>query len=448
MTPLVAYAFNNVTGSGLLLNPPVIALAGWILPVGIVMLFLSCGLALASGAGVAGVFDVAFELGARAVSVMTDLMLKLTETADAIPYGHTQVESPPAALLFAFYGLLFFGLSETNRILFARRRFRAVLSICAGVVLAVALCFLSPVCRQDDSALVFVDVGQGDCLHVRTPDGRNYLVDGGGSVDYDIGKNTLLPYLLKNGVTRLDGVFATHLHSDHWRGLCGLSREMDMGRIFIYEGNRVRIDEIRVGNDAERDDGMRVDAPAEDIEYVAMGDVVTLGEDVTLNVLWPPRHEDAEYVRLTAEDADENKSSLIMRLDYEGVGVLMTGDAGEEAERSLMAAYRADAGGAPGGEASATGTGSEYLPVMRADILKVGHHGSRTSTSDSFLAAVRPVAAVIQVGRNTFGHPTRDALEKLRADDIMVFRNDLGGAVMLRIRDGRVIRAEDCATRF
>jgi competence protein ComEC len=343
---------------------------------------------------------------------------------------------------------------------------------------------MSPLCRQDRSSLVFVDVGQGDCLHIRTADGRNYLVDGGGSVDYEVGRKTLLPYLLKNGVGRLDGVFATHLHTDHWRGVCELSRDMDVGKVYVYEGNHVREDEIRMskadagkenaaGKDADfgvkniatggkenryadGTDGLKIQVDSERMVFVAQGDRVILGEGVRLDVLWPPRHSEAEYISAAAEEAagggDENRNSLIMKFDYEGVTAMMTGDAGEEAERALIDEYGTGASGqapasAPPGSGQANAQHSLY-----ARILKVGHHGSKYSTTDDFLAAVRPDAAVIQVGKNNFGHPTADVLDKLRGDGIMIFRNDLGGAIMFTIRDGKVIRGtqnvEDGGARF
>jgi competence protein ComEC len=127
-----------------------------------------------------------------------------------------------------------------------------------------------------------------------------------------------------------------------------------------------------------------------------------------------------------------------MRVDYDGVSVLMTGDAGEEAERALINAY--DAGQRKGMR--------EPHSEINSRILKIGHHGSKYSTTDEFLDAVSPDAAIIQVGRNNFGHPTREVLDKLARDDIMVFRNDIGGAVMLGIRDRRVIYAKNCAERF
>jgi competence protein ComEC len=329
--------------------------------------------------------------------------------------------SETRAILFSRAARARFGMTnlsaEAARSAGRMRGYRRVALICAGVALAAALTFASPLCRQDRSSLVFVDVGQGDCLHIRTPDGRNYLVDGGGSVDYNVGAKTLLPYLLKNGVGHLDGVFATHLHTDHWRGLCELSEQMDVGKVYIYEGNRVIDIAIKVGKD--------------DIRYIAQGDAVALGAGVKLDVLYPPRRAEEDYLYAAEEEAagrgDENANSLIMKIDYEGVTALMTGDAGEEAEKALL-------------DISAS--------ALRSRILKVGHHGSKYSTTNDFLAAANPDAAVIQVGRNTFGHPTTEVLDRLADDDIMIFRNDLGGAIMFMIRDGKVRDAGSCATRF
>jgi competence protein ComEC len=398
---------------------------------------------------------------------MSAWIIGITRAADALPYGSFNVVSPPVQFVFAFYGIVFFMMSEARTLLFSRREFRLVALACVCVAFAAAVTFASPVCRQDRSSLVFVDVGQGDCLHIRTPDGKNYLVDGGGNVDYNVGEKTLLPYLLKNGVGRLDGILSTHLHTDHWRGLCELSERMDVGNVYIYEGNVVREGEIVAADERERfadsDDGVAVRIGRGSVRYIAQGDAVTLGESVRMDVLYPPRRTEEEYLRAAAdEDAgsgDENANSLIMKIDYEGVAVLMTGDAGEAAERELLDIYaRGEApagdvvtGGGSGGAADAGGIVDERArrsSALRSRILKVGHHGSKYSTTDDFLSAVAPDAAVIQVGKNTFGHPTPEVLDKLRSDDIMIFRNDLGGAIMFAVRDGRVMYAEDCATRF
>jgi competence protein ComEC len=469
MTPVVAYEFNYVSITGLLLNPPVIALAGWALPVGLCMLLLHAASPLAAaalsfvdggtGADSSGTADSVMRFAADAETTMCGWITGLTRAADSVEYGSFNVTSPPAPLVFVLYGTLFFMMSETRTLLFARSAFRRFALALAGIALAALITFASPVCRQDRSSLVFVDVGQGDCLHIRTPDGGNYLVDGGGSLDYDVGGKVLLPYLLKNGVGHLDGVFATHLHTDHWRGLCELSELMDVGNVYIYEGNSVKADEIAVrgGADAAKDETMEPAEPADaayrdrfsdgggnasiktgrgELVYIAQGDTVRIGDGVSVDVLYPPRRTVEEYVRAAAEEAegreDENANSLIMRIDYGGVTALMTGDADEEAERALIEMY-AD---------------GESPSAVSSRILKVGHHGSKYSTTDEFLALAAPDAAVIQVGRNTFGHPTAEVLDKLRRDDIMIFRNDLDGAVMFKIKGGKVTYAGSCATRF
>jgi competence protein ComEC len=451
MAPLVAYHFNNISLTGLILNPPVVAVCGWMIPLGVGMLLLFIPLSAFPP------LSLFFDIGAHAEALMSGLIIKLTNIADALPGGHFTVISPPLPLVLTFYGLLFFLLSEYRALLFARQRFRRALITAAGIATAACLAFASPLCVRDDSALIFVDVGQGDCLHIRTPDGKNYLVDGGGSVDYDVGKKTLLPYLLKNGVGRLDGVFATHLHTDHWRGLAELSRYIDVGRVYVYEGNRVRENEIAAGQTDEEEVGAKetgegvFENPAQDgygagtgivkiragkggMCYIAQGDSVNLDKNVNLKVLYPPRREIDEYLADAAAEldgsGDENRNSLIMRVDYEGVSVLMTGDAGEEAERALLGIYDA------------------ANPALDSRILKIGHHGSKYSTTKEFLTAVNPDAAVIQVGRNNFGHPTREVLDKLAGNDIIVFRNDTSGAIMFKISDGKVVNAETCAERF
>jgi competence protein ComEC len=273
------------------------------------------------------------------------------------------------------------------------------------------LTLTSPVCVRDESALTFVDVGQGDCLHIRTPDGRNYLVDGGGQIDYDVGKNVLLPYLLKNGVKRIDGVFATHLHTDHYKGLRELSENMPVTNLFLYDGNRVRVAEVVQDSAFE----------ADDLVFLSRGDRVDMGGNVSMTTLYPPKASEAEYERMTGENEDENKNSLLMRIDYEGISILMTGDLGEDGEQAIMSSL------------------GDERPALKSTILKVGHHGSKTSTSDSFLQTVAPQIAVIQVGRNTFGHPTAEVLEKLYERDIMTYRNDLDGAVIFDIKKGDIV---------
>ena len=118
-----------------------------------------------------------------------------------------------------------FFMSEDGRLVIMRKR-KALITAMITAVLTIALVFGQINGNEFLKAdVVFVDVGQGDCIHFRTEDGRNYMIDGGGSVDYNVGKKVLMPYLLKNGIRRLDGIFVTHLHADHYKGAAELCRD-------------------------------------------------------------------------------------------------------------------------------------------------------------------------------------------------------------------------------
>jgi competence protein ComEC len=410
MSPMITYSFNYVSVSGMLLNIPVVTISGLIIPLGILMIPIAV-LAVSSVPALSAFAPSLFTVFARVAEIMLDAVIRLTEIANASRFSYFQVTSPRVQWVFLFYGILFFCLSETCGILLSRRCLKPALRFAAGLILAVMFTLTSSVCVWDESALTFVDVGQGDCLHIRTPDGRNYLVDGGGQIDYDVGKNVLLPYLLKNGVKRIDGVFVTHLHTDHYKGLRELSENMPITNLFLYDGNRVRVAETIQDSAFE----------AEDLVFLSSGDRVDMGGNVSMTTLYPPKATQEEYERMTGENEDENKNSLLMRIDYEGISILMTGDMGEDGEQAIMRSL------------------GDERAALKSTILKVGHHGSKTSTSDPFLQEVAPQIAVIQVGRNTYGHPTTEVLEKLYERDIMTYRNDLDGAVIFDIKKGDIV---------
>jgi competence protein ComEC len=152
---------------------------------------------------------------------------------------------------------------------------------------------------------------------------------------------------------------------------------------------------------------------------VSAGQRIDLAKDVYVDVLFPEA-SGAALGDSVAEEEDENKNSLLMKLMYRGVSVLMTGDLGFEGEEAVMRSLAGREG------------------ALRATLLKIGHHGSRYSTGDDFLRAVSPSCAVFQVGKNNFGHPHPLILEKLIKSGIMFYRNDQSGAILFRIgKDGR-----------
>jgi len=289
----------------------------------------------------------------------------------------------------------------------------------ALIALACLVVALTPSVKQNDATYTFVDVGQGDCLHIRTQDGRNYLMDGGGKFDYNVGKNILAPYLLKNGVSRLDGVFVSHLHMDHFKGLAELAACNDVGPVYVYDGYRVNEEAVlspfwdnpfAAADEGEEDFLTGSDScfSHEDIRYLAAGDVVLMGKYSRAETLYPIRLAENEYEWILDNGMDENRTSLIVRFETEGVSVLMTGDVSQDGEMAALS-----------------------ISDLDCDILKIGHHGSKTSTSEALLEGTNPEMAVIQVGKNSFGHPTSEVLEKLEFSGIPVYRNDESGAVLI-----------------
>lgn len=398
--PYILYNFNYLSLIAVLINVPVIALAGLIVPIGLVSMILG------------------WEPLSWILQGLCNVLQMLNEILEIQGLTTFSVTSPGGFFMAAYYLSLLILFSEEGRL----RTIRAGRSlkeraayIAKSITVIVVISFAIHVITDDGFSrceIVFVDVGQGDCIHIRVDDGifskeRNYLIDGGGSENYNVGKKVLRPYLLKNGVKKIDGAFVTHLHTDHYRGICELAQEGMIKKIYVYDGNRLKEDGIIKETGLTRDD----------IVYLHAGDRATPGRKVHIDVLWPQRKVEAEYIAMLKKEEDENESSLVFRINYEGMTLLTTGDMGEEGEKVLC---------------------EKYGKSLSSDILKVGHHGSKYSSSDEFLDRVSPGMAVIQVGKNSFGHPTPEVLNKLSERKTPVYRNDLHGAFGIEIEDGEV----------
>ena len=251
--------------------------------------------------------------------------------------------------------------------------------------------------RPDGLLHVYVlDIGQGDAILVVTPDGRQMLVDGGADPRATL---AAVSARLPAGDRSLDVVVATHLDSDHVGGLLGLLDRYQVGTV---------IHGAALPDTAALYPQWQAALAGRDHPAAAVyaGHRVQLGRDVLLEALHPPPGGLPPGVERNA-----NNDSVVLRLDYGDVSFLLTGDVEIEAERYL---------------ASTAGDG------LRADVLKVGHHGSRTSTTDRFLDAVAPRSAVISAGRdNRYGHPHHEVVERLK-------RSVGADRVFLTARDGTV----------
>ena len=364
MFPYIAYTFNYIPLAALLINIPVLWMMGVLIPTGVAVmgLFLVLGTCGPGGPVLCG---------------LTEILIRLNGILALSGRFAADVASLPLWAIVLGYGIMFYFASEQSLVWRSRRDLRRSVRSMGLVTLMTLLIGAASQSPFDRAVFVMVDVGQGDCLHIR--DGRlDLLIDGGGKEEYNIGEKVLKPYLLKNGCPNVDLALATHLHTDHFLGLQQLAECYPVKKL-MTEGQA--------------------------------GDVIELPRGDRIELLWPrKRNPDTD---------DENENSLIFKVTVRGISILVTGDLTEEGEAALVERYR----------------GTDQL---HCDILKVCHHGSRYSSTDRFLDAVSPRAAVIGVGKNNYGHPAPETLEKFKARGIPVYRTDLDGAVGFWMQKGKL----------
>jgi competence protein ComEC len=263
---------------------------------------------------------------------------------------------------------------------------------------AVAVVAPRPIDHPRDALLVeAIDVGQGDSLLLIAPDGRTMLVDGGGfgggphqaPQDYDIGEEVVSQVLWSRGIRRLDVVVLSHAHSDHMGGLPAVLSNFHPSELWVgnnpySEAYNALLDEVA---------GLHVR-----VRSLRAGDELAFGP-AQAHVLAPFR----EY-QPGLEPG--NNDSLVLRVAYGATSVLLEGDAERPVEDAMLAE-----------------------PGLASTLLKVGHHGSLSSTRPEFLARVAPQWAVISCGlRNRYGHPRKTVLEELEAAHVRTYSTDVNGA--------------------
>lgn len=249
---------------------------------------------------------------------------------------------------------------------------------------------------------IALDVGQGDALLLRSGR-RAILIDGGGRHDdARFGESVLLPLLLDRGVRRLDAAILTHAHPDHCGGLAAAIRHLDVREVWLSP-RRFRGECAQIVLDAVR-------SSATPLRLLRGGETIDLGDLTTTVTILQTRFR----------RAPENNSSVVLAARAGERSVLLTGDIERDAERELA-------------------------PLLTpSDVLKIPHHGSRTSTTASLLDAVSPRVAVLSCGRNNFfGHPHPDVVTELGRRGIRLWRTDLNGTIEMTFSPARLeIRAE------
>ena len=246
----------------------------------------------------------------------------------------------------------------------------------------------------------FIDIGQGDSILIRTKEGY-YLIDTGGNIfgDFDVGKNILLPYLEKEGIFKLEGVFISHFDADHCKSLPYLIDNIKIENIYYgYERkNNPIYQQIR-------EKTLEKEIP---IILLKKSDRLELNRNTNIFVIGP-----SENI-LNDSNSTDNNLSLVLLLDYYDRKVLFTGDIERLGEENVINSLN-----------------------VGVDFLKVPHHGSNTSSGSDFLNILNPDIGFISVGRNnSFGHPHKEVIERYRNNNIEIYRTDEMGLLNLRLNE-------------
>lgn len=233
----------------------------------------------------------------------------------------------------------------------------------------------------------YIDVGQGDSVLIELPNGNDVLIDAG---EHSAGE-TVVAYLQKQGITRLDSVIWTHPHADHIGGADLITKTFDIGRVYMpnVSSNTTSYRELLTSMNKK---GLRANK-------AKAGLTLDFGQGIKAEILAP---NSSSY-------EETNDFSAVLSLTYGETSFLFTGDAQVTSEKEMLAAGRG----------------------LHADVLKIGHHGSHSSTSPAFLSKVQPKYAVISVGKgNDYGHPHQETLSALSKAGIHVYRTDESGTIV------------------
>jgi competence protein ComEC len=400
MWPFQALYFNAFTPWAVCANLLIVPLVGIIMALG--------GALLAATA----LFPALLTPLANLAWWTLSLMIAVVDKFASLPHAHVDVP-PPTHVFLILYWLALAGVAWA---LNDPARLQDLVRWSAPVVVALIISYVAPgieAALDPRLHIDAIDVGQADCILVRAPGMHAMIVDGGGRLERGgahgtvvaqpigdvIATRTVMPFLLRHWVLHLDAVVLTHPHGDHAGGLPVILAREKVGVLYdsaqLYGGPAYQraLDVVRQRHVRYR--------------FARRGEEFDLGSTTHVKVLEP------ELPLITGSSSDINNNSVVLRVEFGRTAVLLTGDAQSEAEARLLAHGPAE---------------------LRADVLKVGHHGSAYSSTPEFLAAVHPKIAIISCGlHNVFGHPSPKTLQALHGIDAEIYRTDLDGGISITI---------------
>lgn len=406
--PIMVYNFNTISLTfvisnliaGILIGP--ITIIGFIL---IIISFISLKFTY--------ILSIPYNL-------LLELLIQSTNLISLIPLSEILVPTPNVIIILSYYISLFFYLlyiyftkeysnryltkkvsNYIMRILYYIKR-NCKLIIVFTIILIILFVLVLKVIPKN-LKIYFIDVGQGDSTLIITPTNKKVLIDSGGSEtgNFDIGKNTIVPYLLDRGIVSLDYICISHFDSDHCDG-------------FKYLLNNIKVKNIIISKQCKVTENFEqimylVNKKKTNIIKVEAGKNLNIDRYVKLKIFSPGE--------VLVNDINDN--SIVMQLEYNKFSCLFTGDISKKIEQNLV---------------------KKYGNFLKSDVLKVSHHGSKNSSDEKFIKIVNPKISLIGVGKNNkFGHPNENVLKVLYDINSKVLRTDKNGEIIIRVdRNGNI----------
>ena len=378
--PIMMLYFNTISLSFVISN----LLAGAILGIIIIYAFILIFLSILFHSFISPLFNL--------LNILLKLLIFIAHICSLIPFSKTYVVTPNLVFIIILYSSIY--------LLSKRKYYKKVLIIIT--LIAIILNFIFPIItsKRKDLEINFIDVGQGDSTLIRV-NNKSILVDGGGSSygeTFDVGEMTVFPYLLDRGINRLDYVIISHFDSDHCQGLNFIMENMKVENAIISNLGQESNEYETFINLAKMQ--------GTNLIFVKIGDNIKIG-NASINVLFP---EDSLII-----DNEKNNNAIVFKFIWKDLSMLFTGDIEEKAESRILNIY------------------ANNLSILQATILKVAHHGSKTSTTKKFIEAVKPKIALVGVGEdNNFGHPNIGVLERLENIGCKIYRTDKCGEITIK----------------
>jgi competence protein ComEC len=374
--PIMMYHFNTVSFTFIISNIMASPILGIIVITG--FLFIIASITVKPLTRLIAIF----------IKPILSILIKISQICSKLPFSNILVVTPYMFNVISYYAIILYCIKS-------KKNNKCKIIICLLIVL-ILINFIIYIFPQK-LRIFFIDVGQGDSTLIITPDKKTVLIDGGGSDSFDVGEKVLLPYLLDRRILKIDYVLISHFDTDHCGGILTIMEKVKVKNIIISE-------QAEHSENYERFKKLMIHKRIRLIE-VKKGDKIKIGRYSEFKILFPTS-------RLLSENP-LNNNSIVAQFNYNNFKMLFTGDIEKLAEQQILKTEKAE---------------------IRADILKVAHHGSKTSSIPEFIKAVRPKIALIGVGKNnTFGHPNQQTIKNLENIKCRIYRTDLQGEIIIKI---------------